>query len=138
VPGAAYGQLSDAARLRLWRERLTASPASNRMGVRLQPDGPPLELLRRADILSHGVLPGAVQLPPGGEPVVLGAGAQTTGGYPVILHVISADLPLLAQIRPGDYVQFAQMELEEAQRLLLFQEHELKLLETVLRFKHLE
>ncbi|SDS14077.1 antagonist of KipI [Paenibacillaceae bacterium GAS479] len=135
VPGAAYGQLSEAARMRLWRERLTASPASDRMGVRLQPDGPPIMLEHRADILSHGVLPGAVQLPPGGAPVVLGAGCQTTGGYPVILHVVSADMPLLAQVRPGDKVRFASVELEEAQQLQLQQEQELNLLDAALRLK---
>ncbi|QJC51333.1 biotin-dependent carboxyltransferase family protein [Paenibacillus albicereus] len=135
VPGAAYGQLAQAARQRLWRERLAASPASDRMGVRLVPDAHPIELERRAELRSHGVLPGAVQLPPGGHPVVLAAGCQTTGGYPVILHVIAADLPRLGQLRPGDEIRFSRVELEEAQRLLLRQQRELDRLEAALRLR---
>lgn len=135
VPGAAYGQLTQAARERLWRERLAASPASDRMGVRLIPDAHPIELERRAELRSHGVLPGAVQLPPGGHPVALAAGCQTTGGYPVILHVIAADLPRLGQLRPGDGTRFLRVELEEAQRLLLRQQRELDRLEAALRLR---
>lgn len=137
VPGSAYGQLTEAARARLWRERFRAAPASDRMGVRLQPEAHPVELIRHAEIRSHGVTPGAVQLPPGGAPVVLGAGCGTTGGYPVILHVASADLPLLAQLRPGDSVSFSEIGLEEAQLLDLGQELELAVLDHALRLKTL-
>ncbi|PLT45061.1 Allophanate hydrolase 2 subunit 2 [Paenibacillus pasadenensis] len=81
------------------------------------------------------MLPGAVQLPPGGHPVALAAGCQTTGGYPVILHVIAADLPRLGQLRPGDGTRFLRVELEEAQRLLLRQQRELDRLEAALRLR---
>jgi antagonist of KipI len=84
----------------------TASPTSDRMGVRL--DGPALAMpagggSRRA----HGVCAGAIQLPPDGRPIVLLADAQPTGGYPVPGVAISADLSFLGQLRPGAVVRFA-------------------------------
>ncbi|CDN45590.1 hypothetical protein BN871_ID_00010, partial [Paenibacillus sp. P22] len=74
---------------------------------------------------------------PGGAPVILGAGCGTTGGYPVILNVASADLPLLAQLRPGDSVSFSEIGLEEAQLLDLGQELDLAMLDHALRLKTL-
>jgi antagonist of KipI len=64
------------------------------------------------------VLPGTVQLPPDGKPIVLLADAQTIGGYPVIGHVIAADLPLVAQLRPGDRVHWREATIDEAHRAL--------------------
>jgi len=116
MPGPAFGQLEEAARTALFAEPFRAAPASDRMGVRLS--GPMLASGGRAEMLSHGVLPGAVQLPAGGRPIVLGADGQTTGGYPVIAHVASVDLPLLGQIKPGDTVRFERIELAAAHRLL--------------------
>ena len=63
---------------------------------------------------SVAVLPGTVQVPPDGQPIVLLADAQTIGGYPVIGHVIAADLPVAAQLRPGDLVCWRQATIEEA------------------------
>jgi KipI family sensor histidine kinase inhibitor len=88
------------------------SPDSNRIGVRLT--GP-----QRVDLVepsrgSHGMVHGAVQIPPSGEPIVLLCDHATMGGYPVIATVISADLGALAQRRPGDSVHFEIVGLEEA------------------------
>ena len=58
-------------------------------------------------MLSEAVAFGTVQLPPGGAPIVLMADGQTTGGYPRIGEVATVDLPLIAQLKPGDHVQFA-------------------------------
>lgn len=77
---------------------------SNRMGLRLA--GPPLVIPEKADGISRAVVPGTVQLPPDGQPILLLADCQTIGGYPVIGHVASADLHLAAQLRPGDMVTF--------------------------------
>ena len=63
---------------------------------------------------SVAVFPGTVQLPPDGRPIVLLADAQTIGGYPVIGQVIEADLPLAAQLRPGEAVRLRQVTIEEA------------------------
>jgi antagonist of KipI len=59
-----------------------------------------------------------VQLPPDGRPIVLLADAQTIGGYPVIGHVIAADLPLVAQLRPGDQIRWQKTTIDEAHRVL--------------------
>lgn len=80
------------------------SPQSNRQGLRLQ--GIALTLAGRSERVSEPVAPGTIQLPPDGQPIVLLADAQTVGGYPRIGHVISADLPRLAQLRPGDELHF--------------------------------
>lgn len=88
------------------------SPQSDRMGLRL--DGEPIVMDRRGELLTHGVVPGAVQLLPSGQPVVLLADAQPTGGYPVVAVVITADLPRLGQLRPGDSVGFEIVGLEHA------------------------
>ena len=67
---------------------------------------------------SVAVFPGTVQLPPDGRPIVLLADAQTIGGYPVVGQVIEADLPLAAQLRPGDEVRLQQTTLDEARDAL--------------------
>jgi biotin-dependent carboxylase-like uncharacterized protein len=87
-------------------------PASDRMGYRLA--GPALRDDRRETLASAGVLPGVVQVPTSGGAILLMADAQTTGGYPIIAVVISADLPLAAQLVPGDKIQFAPVTVESA------------------------
>jgi allophanate hydrolase subunit 2 len=84
--------------------RLTA--ASNRTGLRL--DGPALRRAADAELPSEGMVTGSLQVPHDGKPILLLADHPTTGGYPVIAVVISADIPLAAQLRPGDQLQFTQ------------------------------
>lgn len=91
-----------AARARFVDTAWTVRPDSDRVGVRL--DGPPLERARRDELPSEPTLPGAVQVPPDGRPIVFGPDAPVTGGYPVIAVV--DDLAGLAQRRPGDTVRF--------------------------------
>lgn len=88
------------------------STQSNRMGFRLEGTG---LVPGRTDIISHGVTTGTVQLPPGGQPIILMADRQTTGGYPVLGHVASVDLPLLAACAPGTAVHFREISVEAAQ-----------------------
>lgn len=89
-------------------------PASDRRGLRLH--GPAVTH-EPTELASQGVLPGAVQVPPDGQPIILGWDGPVTGGYPVIAGVISADLPRLAQLRPGDTVRFVTIEREAARAL---------------------
>jgi biotin-dependent carboxylase-like uncharacterized protein len=90
------------------------SPASDRMGCRLQ--GPQIAHKDETGIISDGIPFGAVQVPPDGQPIVMMADRQTTGGYPKIATVISADIPLLAQCLPGESsVRFRAVSVEEAQ-----------------------
>jgi biotin-dependent carboxylase-like uncharacterized protein len=100
-------------------EPFRVSPTSNRMGYRLE--GPLLHTIAPTDLPSLGVLPGAIQVPPDGGAILLMADAQTTGGYPIAGAVIGADLPLAAQLLPGDRLRFAVVEMQEAldQRRLL-------------------
>jgi antagonist of KipI len=102
------------------------TPKSDRMGVRLA--GPAVARATTGELLSSVVVPGTVQVPPDGQPIVLMADAQTIGGYAQIAHVITVDLPLVAQLRPGDAIRFETVTLAEAHRLLLAREHGLALL----------
>jgi len=95
--------LPQAARRAFFAEEFTVSASSDRMGVRLE--GPALAW-EGSDVLSCGVVPGAVQVPRGGAPIVLGPDAQTTGGYPVIAVVASAALGRVAQALPGERLRF--------------------------------
>lgn len=109
IPGEQWGLAGDA----FWSCRHRATSRSDRMGVRL--DGPPLPAGAAAGSLeSVAVLPGTVQLPPDGLPIILLVDAQTIGGYPVIGHVIAADLPRVAQLRPGDQVRWRPATMSEA------------------------
>ncbi|RKD90451.1 5-oxoprolinase subunit C family protein [Mangrovibacterium diazotrophicum] len=94
----------------------TVSPQSDRMGYRLS--GPPVAHKTGADILSSGIANGTIQVPSHGEPIIMLADRQTVGGYTKIANAISADLPLLGQMRPGDCMRFIEVKTEEAQRLL--------------------
>jgi len=94
-------------------ETYAASREADRMGVRL--DGPALEHARGHDIISDGIVTGAIQVPGNGRPIVLLADHQTTGGYPKLGTVISADIPRLGRLRPGDEVRFAQVTVAQAE-----------------------
>jgi KipI family sensor histidine kinase inhibitor len=102
------------------------TPRSDRMGLRLS--GPEVRREATGEKLSMGVTPGTIQVPADGQPIVLLADAQTIGGYPQLAQVITVDLPLVAQLKPGDRVRFRMVSLEEAQRLLLAREHALAIL----------
>lgn len=111
IPGEQFGSVGPA----LWSATHTTSSRSDRMGVRF--DGAPFgDAAAAGSLPSVAVLPGTVQLPPDGRPIVLLADAQTIGGYPVIGHVIAADLPLVAQLRPGDPVRWQPCTIDEAHR----------------------
>ncbi len=89
----------------LFGARFVVSANSNRMGYRLE--GPALEHAGKADILSDATPIGSLQVPASGQPIMLMADRQTTGGYPRIATVITADLPLAGQLAPGDWVEFS-------------------------------
>lgn len=95
----------------------TVSSKSNRMGYRLE--GPKLAHKEGADIISDAIPPGGIQVPASGEPIILMAERQTTGGYPRIGTVVSVDLPALAQALPGSVIRFKEISIEEAQALYL-------------------
>jgi antagonist of KipI len=91
--------------------------ASDRMGLRLE--GAPIPPPAGGTMLTEGMPLGAVQIPPAGQPVILFVDHQTTGGYPVIASIATADLSCVAQLRPGARVRFEMIPLDTARRLLL-------------------
>lgn len=116
IRGPHFDQLANADQAVFLRDRFQVGTQADRMGYRLR--GPRLTCHAGGDLLSTAVTAGTIQLPPGGEPIVLMADRQTTGGYPMIAQVISADLPLLAQLAPDDEIAFVEADLAEAQARL--------------------
>ena len=115
VPSGETPWLTDDARRALHTEGFTVTPRSDRMGLRL--NGTPLAFRADAPAMrSACVLPGTLQLPPGGAPILLGPDAQGTGGYPRVAAVLSADRHLIGQLRPGDRVRFYPRGPDEAVR----------------------
>jgi antagonist of KipI len=112
IPGPHHSRLNRASRSALFKSTFEVSRDADRMGFRL--DGPQLELSGR-ELLSVGLTMGAVQLPIGGQPILLMADHQTAGGYPVILGVTRAALPLAAQLLPGDRLTFKEVAVADAQ-----------------------
>jgi len=96
---------TDAAIDRFFAQQFSVTPASNRIGLRLE--GPPLERSRGDELPSEAMVPGGIQVPPSGQPILLLADHPSTGGYPVIAVVVEDDLPRAAQLRPGQPVRFA-------------------------------
>lgn len=112
MPGPEHEQFTVASRELLWREPWRITPRSNRMGNRLE--GAELKRKRPIDILSSGVIPGTIQVPPSGQPILLMGDAQTTGGYPRIGVIIRADLWKLAQAPLDGRLRFLQVDAAEA------------------------
>ena len=116
---------------RLQQEIYTVSNESDRMGYRLE--GRPVENTRQQDLITDGIVFGSVQIPPNGQPIIMLADHQTTGGYPKIATVATVDLPKLAQAMPGSKLQFKLITVQEAQRLLREQHKKLNNLLTDIR-----
>ena len=115
VPGSHWDLFDAESQARFVQTEFRISPASDRMGYRLA--GPGIHQASKIQMLSEAACFGSVQVPADGQPIVLMADRQTSGGYSKIVQVISADLPLLAQYAPGQGVRFTLTTLEEAQRL---------------------
>ena len=121
--GSDWNRFNDVTIQRFTNEVFIVSPDSDRMGVRLE--GIELKRNHDIDLISEAVVPGTIQVPPGGKPIVLLGDCQTIGGYPKIAHVISVDLPIAAQLRVGDRVRFREVSLIEAHHLLAERERDL-------------
>ena len=116
LPGAGEEAFTALARERLVAAEFRVSPLADRAGVRLS--GPPLAHRAGADIPPEGTLPGMVQVPGGGAPIVFGPDGPTTGGYAKIATVAAADLGAIAWLRPGDRLRFRRATLGEAREAL--------------------
>ncbi|TGE04888.1 5-oxoprolinase subunit C family protein [Hymenobacter fodinae] len=134
IRGPEYELFTPASQQNFWREEFLVTPHSDRMGYRLA--GPGLDRRTEREILSSAVTFGTVQVPASGEPIVLMADHQTTGGYPRIGQVISADFSQLAQVPPGGRLRFQEVSLSEAHYWSLRQEKQLQQLQRALALRY--
>ncbi|WP_181305103.1 biotin-dependent carboxyltransferase family protein [Rufibacter sp. XAAS-G3-1] len=133
VPGPEYSLFSENVQETFWQSEFKVTNASDRMGYRVE--GPALPLNKPEELLSSAVTFGTVQVPSHGNPIILMAEHQTTGGYPRLGQVIFADLPVLAQVRPGGSIRFRQVSLAEAHELYYQQERTMEHLTRVLHLQ---
>ena len=127
VDGPQIDYFSSETRNRLVTTTYTLSNQSDRMGMRF--DGPSLKPDNSTPLISDGIAFGSMQITRGGQPIVMMADRQPTGGYPKIAKVILSDLSALAQLRPGDQVQFKWVTLDESRNSYLANESLLQKLE---------
>ena len=120
LAGRHWQKLNEGVRNLFLGEIFRVGAASDRMGYRLE--GARMEPHKYGDIASEAVAFGTIQLPPDGNPIILMADRQTVGGYPRVGEVASVDLPLLAQLKPGDTLRFEEITLSDAHRLIHEQE----------------
>jgi biotin-dependent carboxylase-like uncharacterized protein len=107
MPGAEFEAFTEEARQALLGREFAVSADNNRQGMRLE--GPLLALTQKLELLSHGIMPGTIQVPPSGQAVIQLAEANTCGGYPKIGHVIETDLWKLGQAPSGARIRFEEI-----------------------------
>jgi antagonist of KipI len=120
TPGPQSDWFPEASQRLFYGSTYRVAEESNRMGLRLE--GAPIPAPPGGEMISEGVALGAVQVPDGGQPIILFVEQQTTGGYPKIANVISADFHSLGQLRPRDEIRFERVGWETARALLVEQE----------------
>ncbi len=120
VLGPQADYFTDGAVETLLSSEYRVSPQADRMGFRL--DGSRLAHARGYNIVSDGIVPGSIQVPGSGRPIILMVDHQTTGGYPKIATVISADIPVVGRRRPGRPIRFTAVDVHEAEALRREQE----------------
>ncbi|WP_173915548.1 biotin-dependent carboxyltransferase family protein [Halobacillus sp. Marseille-Q1614] len=126
IDGPQYDWFDKNSQESLFKESFKVSSQSDRMGYRL--NGPSLSLKKKKELISEAVAFGSIQVPPDGNPIILLADRQTTGGYPKIGQAASVELPVISQIKPGEQISFKRITLEDAQRALLKQEQDIHIL----------
>lgn len=131
VAGPQADHFTDAAMAALVESEYRVTTDADRMGVRLE--GTALAHLSAREIVSDATVPGSIQVPGNGQPIVLLADAQTAGGYPKIATVIGADLARLAASRPGQVLRFALVEASEGERIARAAEAETRALLATMR-----
>jgi allophanate hydrolase subunit 2 len=120
TPGPQDDWFPEASRRGFYESAYRVAEETNRMGIRLE--GASVVKATKGELTSEGVSLGAVQVPEGGLPIILFVEQQTTGGYPKIANVISADFHSLGQLRPRDEIRFERVDWETARSLLKKQE----------------
>ncbi|MCI1580353.1 MAG: biotin-dependent carboxyltransferase family protein [Clostridium beijerinckii] len=110
-----FDNISDESINKFFNSEFNVDNKSDRMGYRLC--GEKIELKERLEMISEEVSVGTIQIPPDGNPIILLADRQTTGGYPKIAHVVSVDIQKIVQLKPNSKIKFKQITLKEAERL---------------------
>ncbi|XQY91720.1 biotin-dependent carboxyltransferase family protein [Metabacillus sp. HB246100] len=124
LPGAQFHQFTTQSKNKFFTEGFKVLPQSDRMGYKLS--GPTLKLKEKVEMLSEAVVHGTIQIPPDGQPIILLVDRQTTGGYPKLAQIASIDLSLVAQMKPGERIQFTDITIEDAEHLYLEREERFK------------
>lgn len=135
VLGNEFNWLDGKAVVEFLSEPFVIGKQSNRMGYHLE--GPALNRLKKDELLSTAVMPGTIQVTGNGSLILLMADCQTTGGYPRIAQVAAVDMPLCAQLKPGDTIYFKEITQHEAEMLYLEREQQLKQLKMAVQYKFL-
>ncbi|MDR7073244.1 biotin-dependent carboxyltransferase family protein [Fictibacillus barbaricus] len=133
IKGRQYDWFTKESQIKFFSEPFEITSKSDRMGYRLK--GSKLELENEQEMLSEAVTFGTVQVPSEGNPIILLADRQTTGGYPKIGQIASVDHSLMAQLKPGDKVSFVEITHEEAQKLYLHREDQIQQLKQGIALK---
>ncbi|MEI3606304.1 biotin-dependent carboxyltransferase family protein [Pseudogracilibacillus sp. SE30717A] len=131
--GAEYERFTKDSQKKLISSPFKLTVNADRMGYQLE--GTKLMLKKQFELLSEGVTYGTIQIPSNGQPIILMADCQTTGGYPKIGQVISADLPRLAQLQPGSEIRFQIVTIDEAEDILIEQEKDIHEVKIGIQFK---
>ncbi len=126
VPSVESSQYDEEHIEQFYSQQFTITPASNRMGIRL--GGIPVAYGQSIGMTSCGLTQGSVQVPPSGQPIISSVDGQTSGGYPRIANVISADLSILGQLKTGDNLRFSKIEKKLARDIIIEKEARLNLL----------
>lgn len=133
MPGSEFHRFSNDSRHAFFSTRYKITTQSDRMGYRLE--GVPVHVSETFDLLSEGVTYGTIQVPSSGQPIILMADRQTTGGYPKIGQIITADLPRLAQMQPNTNILFTEVSLEQAEDALFEMEKTMADIKLSIRLK---
>jgi antagonist of KipI len=133
IKGPEWEWLDEASKIKFENSEFRITSNSDRMGYRLNGEG--LKQSSEEQLVSSPVSFGTIQLLPDGQLILLMADHQTIGGYPRIAQVISADLPILAQMRPNENVRFGIISLENAEMELQAQQKHLNLIQNECKLK---
>jgi len=123
IEGPEFDWMDDTSKGKFYDQQFCLSNQSDRMGYQIQ--GEPLSRSNTTELVSTAVTKGTVQLTPSGQLIILMSDCQTTGGYPRVGQIAAIDLPLLAQLKPGDMIRFNKISFEEAETLYLLEQKEI-------------
>jgi len=133
IKGGQFEYFNEESKRNFFNSKFDITNQSDRMGYRLS--GPNLKLENPLEMISEAVALGSIQVPPDGNPIMLLADRQTTGGYPKIADAITVDIPVLAQLKPGDAISFREVSLDEAQKLYIIREKNIAYLKKAIKIQ---